>query len=76
MVPATSLVSTIGVIADPEQTDCDEGVAVACGVGFTVIVKVFEGPVQPPPPLILKLSTNRPELTPKSYPFKGSNPMV
>ena len=47
MVPATSLVSTIGVIADPEQTDCDEGVAVACGVGFTSTVAVIGVPAQP-----------------------------
>lgn len=37
-------------IADPEQmVDC-KGVAEAAGVGFTVIVKVFEAPVQVTPP--------------------------
>jgi hypothetical protein len=52
VVPATVLVSTIGVIAVPEQIDWLAGVAVAIGVGFTVIVKLVVGPVQVIPPLV------------------------
>jgi len=52
VVPATSLVSTIGVIGLPEQTVCADGVATACGVGFTVTVAVTGGPVQVTPPLV------------------------
>ena len=37
---------TIVVIAAPEQIVCDVGVAIALGVGFTVIVKVFDAPEQ------------------------------
>jgi hypothetical protein len=32
------------VIGFPEHIDCDDGVATAIGVGFTVIVKVFGVP--------------------------------
>ena len=47
-VPATGLpLSTIVVIATPEQTVCEEGVAVAVGVGFTVTVAVTGVPLQP-----------------------------
>jgi hypothetical protein len=38
VVPLTAPVNTIGVIADPEHIDCDDGVATASGVGFTVMV--------------------------------------
>ena len=37
VVPPTELVSTIVVIGVPEQTVCDEGVAIASGAGFIVI---------------------------------------
>ena len=37
-VPATLPLSTIGVIATPEQIDCVAGVATALGVGFTSTV--------------------------------------
>ena len=46
-VPATLPVSTIVVIALPEQIVCDEGVATALGVGLTITVAVVEGPGQP-----------------------------
>jgi hypothetical protein len=46
-VPATVLVSTIGVIAVPLHTVCEDGVAVAIGVGLTNTVAVMLGPVQP-----------------------------
>jgi hypothetical protein len=52
VVPATSLVSTIGVIADAEQIVCEDGVAVACGVGLTVIVNDVGAPVQVTPALV------------------------
>ena len=52
MVPATVLVSTIGVIADPEQIVCEAGVAVAYGVGLTVMVNVIGVPVQVTPALV------------------------
>lgn len=44
-VPVTLPVSAIALIAPP-QVVCDEGVATALGVGFTVMVKVLDGPVQ------------------------------
>ena len=47
MVPATAPVSTIGVIADPEQIVWLAGVATAFGVGFTSTVAVVVGPTQP-----------------------------
>ena len=47
MVPATVPVSTIGVMADPEQIVWLAGVAVAFGVGFTSTVAVVVGPTQP-----------------------------
>ena len=46
-VPATLPLSTIVVIADPEQVVCDEGVATAFGIGFTTMVAVVVGPAQP-----------------------------
>jgi hypothetical protein len=47
-VPPTLPESTIVVIADPEQMVCDEGVAMAFGVGFTVTVNATAGLTQPP----------------------------
>jgi hypothetical protein len=47
VVPPTLLVNAIDV-ALPEQIDCEEGVAVADGVGLTVTVMVCTGPRQPP----------------------------
>jgi hypothetical protein len=47
VVPLTLLVSAIDV-ALFEQMLCDEGVAVAEGVGFTVIVTTTGVPAQPP----------------------------
>ena len=46
VVPATLLVSAIDV-AVPEQIVCDEGVAVAAGIGFTVTVTVIGVPTHP-----------------------------
>lgn len=46
VVPITLPLRTMLVIGSPEQTDCDDGVATAFGVGFTVIVKVLGAPVQ------------------------------
>ena len=46
VVPATVPVNAILVIALPEQIVCEAGVAVAFGVGLTVMVKVFDGPIQ------------------------------
>ena len=47
-VPATGLpLNTIVVIGLAEQIVCDDGVAVAVGVGFTVTVAVMDGPGQP-----------------------------
>ena len=40
------------MIADAEQIVCDEGVAVACGVGLTVIVNVIGVPVHVTPALV------------------------
>jgi hypothetical protein len=37
-VPGTLPVNTIVVMAEPEQIVCDDGVAVASGIGFTVTV--------------------------------------
>ena len=46
-VPATLPDKTIVVIATPEQIVCDEGVATAFGVGFTITVAVIGVPAQP-----------------------------
>jgi len=43
----TLLLNAIGVIVDPEQTVCDDGVATATGLGFTSTVAVMDPPVQP-----------------------------
>ena len=52
-VPATALpLSTIGVIAPAEQIVCEEGTAVAVGVGLTVIVKLIGVPLQVTPLLV------------------------
>ena len=51
-VPGTVPVSAIVVIAEPEQIAWEDGVAVAFGVGFTVIVKDFGEPVQVTPALL------------------------
>jgi hypothetical protein len=49
MVPATGLPSnTIVVIALAEQTVCDDGVAVADGIGFTVTVVAIDAPDEQP----------------------------
>jgi hypothetical protein len=49
VVPVVLLVNTIGVIGAVEQVVCDAGVAIAFGVGFTVIVNVIvEVQVVPP----------------------------
>lgn len=40
------LLSTIVVMAEPEQTVCEAGVAVAFGVGFTSTVAVMGAPGQ------------------------------
>ena len=45
-VPATLPDSTIVVIATPEQTVCDEGVATAFGIGLTTTVAVIGVPPQ------------------------------
>jgi hypothetical protein len=48
VVPATGLpLNTIVVIADPEQIVCEDGVAVALGVGLTNTVAVTGVPAQP-----------------------------
>ena len=54
VVLAALLVSTIGIIAVTSQIVCDAGVAIAFGVGLTVIVKLCVGPVHagPPPALV------------------------
>ena len=54
VVLAALLVSTIGIIAVALQIVCDAGVAIAFGVGLTVIVKLCVGPVHagPPPALV------------------------
>ena len=54
VVLAALLVSTIGIIAVASQIVCDAGVAIAFGVGLTVIVKLCVGPAQagPPPALV------------------------
>ena len=41
------LLNTIVVIAPPEQIVCDDGVAMASGLGSTVTVAVIGVPVQP-----------------------------
>src|SRR5437868_1258679 len=45
-VPATLPDNTIVVIATPEQTVCEEGVATAFGIGLTTTVAVIEDPLQ------------------------------
>ena len=49
VVPVVALDNTIVVIGRPEQTVCDDGVATATGVGFTVMVNVMGVPVQVTP---------------------------
>lgn len=51
-VPATLPVNTIVVIAVPEHTVCDAGVATAFGVGLTSTVAVIGVPVQVVPALV------------------------
>jgi len=51
-VPATLPLFTIVVIAEPLQIVCEDGVATAFGVGFTVMVKLVDVPVQVVPPLV------------------------
>jgi len=51
-VPATVLLSTIGVIDAPEHNACEAGVAVAIGVGLTSTVAVIGVPVQVTPALV------------------------
>ena len=51
-VPGTVPVSAIVVIVEPEQIVCADGVAVAFGVGLTVIVNDFGEPVQVTPALV------------------------
>ena len=46
-VPATEPESTIVVIATPEHLVCDDGAAVALGVGFTVTIAAIAAPGQP-----------------------------
>jgi hypothetical protein len=50
IVPGTLPVNTIVVIAEPEQIVCDDGVATASGIGFTVTVIQLllaeEGPME------------------------------
>jgi hypothetical protein len=52
VVAATVPVSTTGVIDDPEQIVCVDGVAVTSGVGFTSTVAVIIGPLQVVPALV------------------------
>jgi hypothetical protein len=47
VVPLTLLVNAI-LVALPEQSACEDGVAVADGAGFTVTVEVTAVPAQPP----------------------------
>ena len=51
-MPATLPVSTIMLIAEPEHIVCDDGVATAFGIGFTVTVAVIGVPVQVTPALV------------------------
>jgi len=51
-VPATLPVSAIGVMAEPEQIVCADGVATAFGIGFTTTVAVIAVPVQVTPALV------------------------
>jgi hypothetical protein len=46
-VPPTLLLS-VTVVVLPEQSVCEEGAAVADGIGLTVIVTVMGAPEQPP----------------------------
>lgn len=46
MVPLTPLLSSIGVILEPEQIVCDAGVLTAVGLGFTSTVAVIGVPEQ------------------------------
>ena len=52
VVPLTVPLSTMGVIADPEQIVCDDGAAVAFGVGFTKTVAVIGVPLQVTPAFV------------------------
>ena len=51
-VPAILPLFTMVVIAEPEQMVCDDGVATASGIGFTVTVAVIAVPVQVTSPLV------------------------
>ena len=46
VVPVTELVKAIAVVP-PEQIVCKAGVAVAAGIGLTVMVRVIGVPAQP-----------------------------
>ncbi len=47
VAPATLLVNAI-LLAVPVHIDCEDGIAVVTGIGFTVIVTLIEAPVHPP----------------------------
>lgn len=49
VVPETALLNAMAVILPPEQIGCDDGVAIASGVGFTTTVAVIDEPGQPAP---------------------------
>ena len=70
VVPAVHCSSTIVWIATPEQLVCEAGVATAFGVGFTVIVKVFGGPEQIRP--VVMLSSHPPLISPISPPTSSN----
>ena len=56
MVPLVLLLKAIEVIVAPEQIVCDNGVAVAAGVGFTSTVAVCGAAVQPPTAVMVKVT--------------------
>ena len=51
-VPTTLPVNAIVVIAEPEQIVCEDGVATAFGIGFTITVAVIGVPVHVTPALV------------------------
>lgn len=50
-VPATAPVKFTGAVDDPLHNTCGN-TAFTVGIGFTVMVKLVDAPVQLPPPLV------------------------
>jgi hypothetical protein len=77
VVPATVPVSTIGVMADPEQIVWLTGAAVAFGSGFTNTVAIVVGPTQPlAVGVIVKVTNTGNKVVLVSMPLMSPDPLA